>query len=108
MRYSSVALIKSLSITSLSPKLSSKSTLCNALDLVPCACPCPQSLWKDFSISFLKISHNIAEVLPTHQCHSLTQQINHIQSSRPSVNEELSSYLLPTPVEVMVAECQYY
>ena len=65
-----------------------------------------QSLYKDFSISFLRILHNIAEVVQTHQCHSLTQQMNHIQSSRPSIYEELSSYLFPSPVEVMVAESQ--
>ena len=114
MRYYSVALIKSLSITSLSSNLSSKSTLCNALELVPnllrhshpvamwafsrfrhCFSPrtfissqegtvcfsLSQSLCKVFSISFLRISHNIAEVILAHQCHSLTQQMNYIESS---------------------------
>ena len=64
----------------------------------------PQSLCKDFSISFVRISHNIAEALPTHQCHSLTQQMNH----KSHINEELSSYLLPSPVEVIVAESKCY
>ena len=137
MRYSSVALIKLSSITLLSPKLSSKSTLCNPLDLVPNLlsqshpvvirafnrfqhCFSPRifaSSWtgryqvlvpKDFSILFLRILDNITKIVPTHECLSLTQQMNHIQSSRPSINEELSSYLLPSPVEVMVAESQCY
>ena len=101
-------------VTSLSSNLSSKSTLCNALELVPnllrhshpvamwafsrfrhCFSPrtfissqegtvcfsLSQSLCKVFSISFLRISHNIAEVILAHQCHSLTQQMNYIQSS---------------------------
>ena len=62
-----------------------------------------QSLCKDFSILYVKISDNVAEVVPTHQCHWLTQQMNHIQSSKPSINEELSSYLLSSPIEEMVA-----
>ena len=140
IRYSSVALIKSLLITLLSPKLSSKSTLCNTwfpiylanrtqrlcelligfgiVFLQGClqvhgqegtvCLSLFQSLCKDSSISFLRIKHNIAEVVPTHHCHSLTQPMNHIQNPRPSINKELSSHLLPSPVEVMVAESQCY
>ena len=129
---------KSLLVTLLLPKLSSKSTLCNALDLVPNLLSQlhPMAMWsfnklrhcffpriftsslqegtmfvslsellcKGFSISFVKILHNITEVVQTHQCHSLTQQMKHVQSSRPSINKELTSYLLPFPFEVMVAE----
>ena len=93
MRYYSMALIKSLSITSLSSNLSSKSTLCNALELVPNLLSHlhPVAMWA-FSrfrhLSFFNfILENIAEVILAHQCHSLTQQMNYIQSSRPSINE---------------------
>ena len=138
IRYSSVALIKALPITYLSPKFFSKSTLCNTLDLVPkllsqshpvtmwafkrfrhCFSPrvfanswigryyvvVPVSVFMYRCLNF--IIKNIVQY-PWSSTNTSVAFVNTTNESysnlKTSINEELSSYLYPSSVEVMVAE----